>query len=100
MDDFEFRAASMDIRAAMTLTELMQVGLTADEARREMDRRCYGSDVEYDRHGAPIEKGIGSPWSIRRHPEKNRNHFLNILQHEGPDAHARALAAAGLKQAP
>jgi hypothetical protein len=99
MDEFEFRAASMEIRAAMTIDELRAVGLSADEAKAEMDRRVYGSDVTYDKNG-PVERGIGSAWSIKHHPEKNRNHFLNILQHEGPDAHARALEQHGLKKAP
>jgi hypothetical protein len=99
MDDFEFRAASMNVRAAMNLQELMALGLSHEEATREMEKRVYGEDVQYDKNG-PVEKGIGSAWSIANRPELNRNHFASILSKEGPDAHGRALQQAGLKKAP
>jgi hypothetical protein len=87
--------------ASMTIKELVEDdGFTPAQAKAEMDRRVYGSDVTYDKHGNPEERGIGSPWSIKHHPELNRNHFANILSKEGEDAYAAALAKAGLKQAP
>ena len=93
MDDFEFRAASMSIRAAMNVEELMAVGLSRAEADAEMRTRVFGN-------AEGEERGIGSAWSIKHHPELNRNHFANILQYDGPDAHQRALEQHGLKKAP
>jgi hypothetical protein len=86
--------------ASMTIRELMEDdGMTLEQAEAEMARRVFGDHAVIGKNG-PEERGIGSPWSIKHHPEKNRNHFANILKDEGPDAHQRALAQAGLKQAP
>jgi hypothetical protein len=98
MDEMEFRAASMDIRAAMNVAELMAIGLTREQADLEMARRVYGDHIT--RADKIEERGIGSAWSIKHHPEKNRGHFLNILAREGDDAYAAALKAAGLTKAP
>jgi len=88
MDEMEFRAASMSIRAAMNVYELMAVGLTADEARREMDRRVYGENVQYDKHGRPIEQGRGSA------SQPTENHFQALAKYESQEISDAARAAA------
>ena len=42
------------------------------------EKNVFGANVEHDKHGRPIETGIGSPWSIKHFPERNRGHFAKF----------------------
>lgn len=75
--------------ASMTAHELVRDdGFTPEQARREMDRRVFGHDVKYDRHGKPIEQGIGSP------SQPTEQHFQMLAKHEGAEVAAKARADA------
>ena len=75
--------------ASMTIKELVEDdGYSVEEAKREMDRRVFGTDVKYDRHGNPIEQGLGSS----QHPTVQSMNVL--LSTEGQDAYDRAIAEA------
>jgi hypothetical protein len=92
-DTFEFLAASMDVRAAMNVGELMAVGLTREQADLEMIRRVHGRDVKFDRAGNPIDESIGSPAWLAKNPKQAERHFGMIDRLEGASAGAAAREA-------
>jgi hypothetical protein len=51
-------------------------------------RNIYGHDVKFDRHGKPIEQGIGSPGNY------SENHWQMLAKMEGQEVADRAKAAA------
>jgi hypothetical protein len=92
-NSIEFRAASMSIKAAMDVSELMAVGLTKEQAELEMCRRVYGEDVKFARDGSPIEQGIGSAAWLAKNPKLAERHFAYIDRFEGASAGAAAREA-------
>jgi hypothetical protein len=71
---------------ALTVEEFMQRGLTREEAQHRVNELVVGVGYKTDRHGRPIEQGLG------HEPE---THFIALQKAEGKavaDA-ARARAA-------
>lgn len=46
----------------------------------------YGHDSHKDRHGTPLEQGLGAPG------RETANHFQSILKYEGPTAYQAAIS--------
>lgn len=46
---------------AMTKGELIDGGMSADDAELEMHKRVFGHNAIFDHAGEPIERGAGSP---------------------------------------
>jgi hypothetical protein len=51
-------------------------------------RHVFGHDYKVDKHGKPIEQGIGSPGN------ESENHYRALEKYEGAAAAAKARAAA------
>jgi hypothetical protein len=78
---------------AMTEAELIEEGMTPEEAKREMDRRVFGFNVTYDRSGRPVERGRGSA------AQPTEQHLAALEKAEGAAA-ANAARAAAEKRRP
>ena len=72
----------------MTVDEMVANGISKKEADLEMARRVFGHDVQFDRHGKPIEQGRGS---LKQPTEQS---FAALLKAEGSAAEAAARARA------
>lgn len=74
----------------MTVAEMMAAGMSREQAEQEMARRVFGHDHRIDRHGKPIEQGIGSLGHESEH------HFIALERASGKEAAdiARAKSAA------
>jgi len=59
-----------------------------EKAKRKVEEDTFGVGFQRDRHGKPIERGIGSPGNL------TENHFAAIQKYEGKSASDRARAAA------
>ena len=74
------------LERGMTVDEMVANGISKKEADLEMARRVFGHDVQFDRHGKPIEQGRGS---IGQHgtgaAEKVK--FIGCARHENQGFH-------------
>jgi hypothetical protein len=77
---------------AMTVSELIEEGMTRKEAELEMTRRVFGNDVQFDRQGRALERGIGSA------ANPTENHFMALEKYEGKAAADAARAAAAKRK--
>ena len=59
----------------------------------EEERVVFGQDFRRDRHGRPVERGIGAPGN------ESENHFRSIERYEGKEAADRARAEAAKHRA-
>jgi hypothetical protein len=65
--------------------------LTPEEKREHLileEKNVFGHDVKHDRHGRPIEQGIGSP------SQPSMNHFRALGAAEGAEVAEKAIADA------
>ena len=53
-------SASEKLPNAMTVAELVNSGVTHEQASLIMHKRVFGENVQFDKTGKPIEIGIGS----------------------------------------
>jgi hypothetical protein len=85
------------ISAGLTPTAAELAMMTPEERKQHAEnaaRNVFGHDVQFDKHGKPIEQGIGSAASANRNPRANENHFRAIGKYEGAEAEAIARQAA------
>ena len=75
----------------MNVAEFMAAGMSREQAEQEMARRVFGHDHRTDRHGRPVEQGIGSPG------HESPQHWDSLGKYEGADAVALARAKAAKK---
>jgi hypothetical protein len=74
---------------ALTREELSEMTAEERKAHAEAERRnVFGHDYKTDRHGKPIEQGIGSA------SQPTENHFLAVAAALGQDEADRQRAAA------
>jgi hypothetical protein len=53
----------MTIRCGMSVRELVLYdGLSVEQAQHEMNERVFGVGYTTDKHGVPVERGIGSKY--------------------------------------
>lgn len=75
------------VEMGMSIEEMVANGISEREAKLEMARRVFGDEVQFDRHGKPIEQGIGSA------ANPSENHFIALAKNEGQAAADAARAA-------
>jgi hypothetical protein len=65
--------------------------LTPEEKRAHLimeEKNVFGHDVKHDKHGRPIEQGIGSA------SQPSMNHFRNLAASEGSEIAQKAIEQA------
>jgi hypothetical protein len=58
------------------------------------ERTVFGADFKRDKHGRPIEQGVGSPG------HEDERHFAAIRKYEGIEAEQKARAEAAKRRQP
>jgi hypothetical protein len=76
------------VEKGMNVEEMVANGISKREAELEMAKRVFGEDVQFDRHGKPIEQGKGSL------VQPTEQSFQALLKAEGSAAEAAARARA------